>query len=263
MIQKWDHDDLANDLAAHLRTENRMVWVDMQLGPTGSPRPDVYALFRSYMQPNPVAYEVKVSVSDFRSDVTTAKWARYLSYAYAVVFAVPAGLIGKADVPDACGLIVRNETGWRMAKKPTLQPRNIDQQALLKLVIDGVTREGPKVRAMNRNPYDSIAKKIGSEAARFIQDAEGVKTRVRNAEAHCGRIIADANVDAERIRTARDEHAPGQWGELIEALGLPSSASVWDVTRAIRDVKRAKSDGGVKNIVAELSRIIANYGDPI
>lgn len=42
------HDELAADLAAKLRTDRRMVWTDIQLGPSGSPRPDVYAIFKSF-----------------------------------------------------------------------------------------------------------------------------------------------------------------------------------------------------------------------
>lgn len=262
MSQQWDHDELANDLAKHLRSENRMVWVDMQLGPQGSPRPDVYALFRSYTQPNPIAYEVKISVSDFRADVTTAKWSRYLNYAYAVVFAVPAGLIGKADVPDSCGLIVRNDSGWRMAKKPTLQPRNIDQQALLKLVIDGVSREGPRNRAIIRNPYDSIAKKVGSEAARYIQDATSTMERIKQAEDAAQRIISSAKNEAERIRKHRDSETPARWAELLTVLELGESSSNWEVIQAIQKLKRLKTtEGGTVQIINELRRIIETHGN--
>lgn len=38
------HDELAQSLAAHLRGDARMIWCDLQLGPSGSPRPDVYTI---------------------------------------------------------------------------------------------------------------------------------------------------------------------------------------------------------------------------
>ena len=59
------HDELAFNLAMSLRSEKRMVWTDMQLGPSGSARPDVYTLMKSYTQPNPTTYEVKISVIRF------------------------------------------------------------------------------------------------------------------------------------------------------------------------------------------------------
>lgn len=54
----WAHDDLAHDLASYLRgMTDRRVWVDMQLGPSGSPRPDVYTIPCSFTRFTPLAYE--------------------------------------------------------------------------------------------------------------------------------------------------------------------------------------------------------------
>jgi hypothetical protein len=58
-------------------------------------RPDVYALPHSYSKFCPVVYEIKVSVSDFRADVTASKFTKYFKYASAVVFAVPEGMLKK------------------------------------------------------------------------------------------------------------------------------------------------------------------------
>src|SRR5262245_7005098 len=96
---KLSHDALAESLADHVRGPERMVWCDMQLGPGGSPRPDVYAIYKSFVNPAPTAYECKVSTSDFRADVTSGKWKTYLPFASAVYFACEAGLFGKAEVP--------------------------------------------------------------------------------------------------------------------------------------------------------------------
>ena len=68
-MSDWQHDQLAEDLAAHLKAPDRMVWLNMQLGPRGSPRPDVYTIYKSYVRPQPTAYEVKISREDFRSDI--------------------------------------------------------------------------------------------------------------------------------------------------------------------------------------------------
>lgn len=84
------HNDLMHALAANLRgNSDRMVWEDMQLGPSGSPRPDVYTIMKSYTSPLPTAYECKVSVADFRGDVVSGKWQAYLRFAGAVVFVSP------------------------------------------------------------------------------------------------------------------------------------------------------------------------------
>ena len=95
-MKNLTHDELANSLAIHLMNENRMVWEDIPVGKVHSVRPDVLTIEKSYSSPNPISYEIKVSVSDFRSDVTKAKWKAYLDFSYGVIFAVPKGLIKKS-----------------------------------------------------------------------------------------------------------------------------------------------------------------------
>lgn len=114
------HDELADDLAKHLLASGDVcVWTDMQMGPVGSPRPDVYVLPKEYRAFHPISYEVKVSMQDFRADTTRAKWQSYLPFSAGVVFACPAGLLKPADLPTGCGLIERSSTGWRHKKRPT------------------------------------------------------------------------------------------------------------------------------------------------
>lgn len=258
----WAHNDLAADLAKSLVTESRMIWTDMQLGPQGSPRPDVYTIERSYVRPNPTAYEVKVSVSDFRADVTIAKWSRYLEYAHAVVFACPLGLLTKADLPEQCGLIVRGDGGWRYAKKPVVNPRPIAQAALLKLLIDGVTREGPPMRARHwRDPSRDFAVKFGSEAARYVSDAATVHLRIQNAQAQAETILQRAKAEADGIRERRDAEAPQLWLSLLDVLELKPEASVWEVKQALQRMKRQAAGGDVKltSMVSELEQLVARY----
>ena len=69
-----------------------------------------------------MVYEAKISVADFRADVTAGKWQTYRPFSCGVVFAVPKGLIAKADIPPRCGLIVRGESGWRTVKGPSSPP---------------------------------------------------------------------------------------------------------------------------------------------
>jgi hypothetical protein len=133
----WGHDALAEDLAGYLSSSEVMVWTDMQLGPSGSPRPDVYLLRKSYSKPLPMAFECKISRSDLRSDTTSGKWQSYLKFASGVVFAVPDGLATVADIPAGCGLIVRKAKEWRYARRPTLTRVTVPFDACMKLLIDG------------------------------------------------------------------------------------------------------------------------------
>lgn len=227
----------------------------------GSPRPDVYAIYKSYAHPAPTAYECKISVSDFRADVTAAKWRSYLDFAWCVIFAAPAGLLSPAEIPPMCGLIVRHETAWRIAKKPTPCPRPIDQEALLKLLIDGVEREGPRYRA---KAWDGSAfsKKFGSTAARYVADAASIHRDLENAKHQREMILERANKEASEIRARAAADMPQQWRELRLVLGLDPDADTWRVRNVIAALRQAK-DGGreaaaLRQVLEAMRRLVRN-----
>lgn len=67
-----------------------------------------------------IAYEVKVSIADFRSEVNNPdKRAAAMAVTNQFTFAVPEGLvIAPADVPDDCGLVVVKADGRLSRSKP-------------------------------------------------------------------------------------------------------------------------------------------------
>lgn len=235
------HDELAKSLAGHLRTEKRMVWQDMQLGPSGSVRPDVYAIYKSYTHPCPMAYECKVSISDFRSDVTSGKWQSYLRYASGVYFACEAGLISKADVPPHCGLIVFKNGQWRAAKKAVLNPVIIPQEACLKLLIDGVEREGPIYRRKRFNEtatLENVKQRFGDAIATTVRDMEAAHLAVESAQYQADWIVKDAKQRAEQIRTQAAKNLEPLRIELCDVLGLPHTTDSWRLKNAIATLRR-------------------------
>lgn len=263
---KWAHDSLAVDLANSLSGEGRMVWTDIQLGPVHSPRPDVYTILKSFTRPCPAAFEVKVSRSDFLADVTAGKWTKYQRYAYTITFACVAGLIQKADVPEQCGLIWRHENAWRYAKRPTVNPIAIPQDAWVKLLIDGVEREGPKARAKQFNIDNGFSKRYGSEAARWVSDAASVKERVQYAEEDIRTRREIAQKEATKIRESARRDGGEYWKMLLQALKLPEDADVWTARRAVADIER-KTEGAivdrsslarVRDDVARVHRVLEN-----
>jgi hypothetical protein len=228
--RKWGHDELLLDLAQHLQRPERMLWMDMQMGKSGSPRPDVYTMDKSYVKPRPISYEVKVSVSDFRSDITTGKWQNYLGFSSAVVFCVPAGLITKNELPGGCGLMVRGDEGWRTLKAPTLQAVTLKQEHLLKLLIDGIERASAAHRVRDFNIYSAnqkIKRELGETVALAVQDAENlvnhakheasaITARAESAAKSAERRADDAEQRIEKFKDAREKVL----GELCELLGL-------------------------------------------
>ncbi|WP_334037439.1 hypothetical protein [Burkholderia gladioli] len=250
----WTHNALAEDLAAHLRgASDRLVWTDMQLGPAGSPRPDVYSVPCSFARFQPVAYECKISVADFRRDVTAGKWTSYLRFAAGVIFAAPAGLLKKDDIPSGCGLIVRGPDGWRTLKGPTLKNmENLPRDAWVKLIIDGLPREIERQKCQGRAEIVSewklthlLRAKLGDLVADAVRDrlsaehrlhdaTEALKTAAKEAEDERQLILSRSRERAQRDATQIDEARAA----LAQSLGLRADAGAMQISMACHEAAR-------------------------
>ncbi|AIS95230.1 hypothetical protein BTHA_2710 [Burkholderia thailandensis MSMB59] len=268
----WAHDDLAKDLAAHLRgASNRLIWTDMQLGPSGSPRPDVYSVPCSFSRFQPIAYECKVSVADFRRDVTTGKWTSYLRFAAGVIFAAPAGILKKEDIPAGCGLIVRGPDGWRSLKGPTLKNmENLPRDAWIKLIIDGMARLADQGREQLRaglcNEWTlekKLRARLGDIVADAVRDQLHAERRLKTATERLENLAEEAENERRLILDRAKEHAQRDAAqidsariELARALGLPVSAGAWEIASACKQAARRVSvDPEVKRLRQQLERI--------
>lgn len=262
------HDDLAILLAGHLRTDKRMTWTDMQLGPSGSPRPDVYTINKSFVNSAPTAYECKVSTADFRSDVTSGKWQSYLKYACGVYFACEGDLIKNADVPAHAGLMVLNAEGvWRTAKRATMNAVTIPKDAWLKLLIDGVQREGPRYRAKHFSEsvqIDRVRMKFGAVVARTVCDRLAVEHEISSAEYTAKRIIEDANARSERIRSESLLLVEPLRMELCEILEMPSDTAQWHLAAAVKRIRKEMAEhpahAAHRTMTAQLQSALNHYG---
>lgn len=256
------HNELAISLAAHLRTELRMTWCDLQLGPSASPRPDVYTINRSYSSPQPIAYEVKVSRADMRADLVEGKWQKYLRFASGVFFACEGDLITKADLPDHCGLMVYR-TSWRTAKRAVLNPVTIPQDAFMKLLIDGIQREGPVFRRNHQAGYRAetkIAAKFGERVAAAVMDVAAVEYEAEQSRATIKRIEDQAR---ENARREVEELAPLR-DELIAILGLDAGASRFAIHSAVRQLRNLKEEhpdsAKLRSLTNTIQMELSRYG---
>ena len=265
----WKHDDLLHDLAGYLSSPERLVWTDMQLGPSGSPRPDVFTLQKSYSKPHPTAFEIKISRSDLRSDTTSGKWQSYLKFAGAVTFAVPDGLGTPADIPDGCGLIVRKAEVWRYARKPVRRAVEPPFSACMKLLIDGVERANqrrvPFPRSANLwGESKAVRKKFGQAVAECARDLTAARQRLDSAKSGANdawdRMRQDVeNTKARLIAQAKAEHET--WADLrrqvTEWLGLAENVSSWAVEQRLRELRRAcDADERVEKAEGDLTRAL-------
>ncbi|TSJ59571.1 MmcB family DNA repair protein [Atlantibacter subterranea] len=266
----WKHNALAHDLAENLRQNTaRIVWEDMQLGPSGTARPDVYAIPCSFSKFCPVVYEIKVSVSDFRADVTAGKYTKYFAYASAVVFAVPEGMLKKSDIPEGCGLMVRKESGWHTLKGPTMRSLdNLPRDAWIKLVIDGIRRETERTRLMMRSApvyvdERRLAQRHGNEIASLVSQAYNAKARlesaIQNQEKRRAEVFQQTEQEARWQREQMERQAESlnsAQADLAEVLGLPADATVYQLTRAINEASyRLAQDSEIQRLRGLFSRL--------
>lgn len=264
--KKWGHDELAHDLAKKFRVNDAMmVWENMQMGSSGSIRPDVYVLKKSYSSFQPVTYEVKISRSDFLSDVTSGKWQGYLQFSSAVVFAVPKGLVTKDEIPAGCGLIVRSEKGWRTTKRPTLNVVDtLPHKVWMKMLIDGVDRAGRE--AIKKRPQASeylleqrLRDKLGKDAAVLIRNVIAEQSAVeRQHEA--------LKATREKLRNKQkslEDQERQQWStihdnfvRLARSLGLQPDCKINDLRIALyRASERLKRDDEINRLTRQLESI--------
>lgn len=251
----WKHDDLMGDLASHLCAPDRLVWQDLQIGPSGSPRPDVFTLQKSYARPQPSAYECKISVSDFRSDITSGKWHSYLEFSGSVTFCIPAGLVKKDDIPNGCGLMMRGPEGWHTHRKATRQAVRFNHDHLMKLLIDGYGRELGQIELRRREmrqalAADKLCKKFGRDVAEVIRDLGNAKRMVQYYTEQGESKREKAREDVKQIIESQQE----EWKNLATVLGLPEKSGQWEIKRAIMALARPDHS----NQVATLKRGIAD-----
>ncbi len=243
------HDELQEDLAAHLRANTaRMVWTNTQLGPAASPRPDVFSMDKSFARFAADAYEIKVTVSDLRRDTTSGKWQSYRKFAHRVWFAFPRGLAPLDLVPLECGVILRSDTGWRAARKPTAQVlETLPRDAWIKLMLVATEemRFAAPRQASQWHIARTLSKRFGSEVAELFEARKRADRSYEAATERREKAAEEIRCEVDRIQQAarRDaERAQVQLDEAMRALGArlgiePESVSAASITRALNDLQ--------------------------
>lgn len=264
------HDDLQEDLASHLRgSSDRMVWTNTQLGPSGSPRPDVFTINKSFSRFRSDAYEIKVSVSDLRSDLTSGKWQSYRKFGHAVWFAFPRGMAPLELVPKECGIILRGDSGWRSARKPVAQvldtlPRDAWLKLLMSLDDFDWTKHSPKIR--HSNDYlnaEIVRRKAGAEIAELFSDVKRSADMLAFRKQSLDEELARHRAHVEQRRKqdeeyfARDQAAlSAELQALANDLGLDKeNLSVSAIRSAVRQLRSNLAGKGIGEAIQLLQRL--------
>ena len=262
------HDQLQEDLAKHLRVgTDRMVWTNTQLGPSGSPRPDVFTVNKSFSRFASDAYEIKVSVSDLRSDVTSGKWQSYRKFAHRVWFAFPRGMAPLELIPKECGVILRSDVGWRAARKPVAQVLDtLPRDAWLKLLMDlhpvsmsGHVRE-PRY-ASEYTAADVVRKKIGERVGELFLDVLHAEKRLEHRRESIAADLAAIDASREAYRKQQDANETRSrlmLDESMQALGrtlgiAPDELTPQALQNAIYQIRQRLTNKGIDRAIALLT----------
>jgi hypothetical protein len=141
-LKVWKHDDLSEDLALakggipFLNVNLGMAWDYNKYNGYAkhAKRADLVVCLPSYRRFTLSVYEIKVSRSDFLSDIRSEKWKLYLPNCHRFYFATSSDIVKKDDIPDPAGWIIRGENGWSTRKKATKLDNDIDKNVLLSLI---------------------------------------------------------------------------------------------------------------------------------
>lgn len=225
-MKKWEHNELAEDLADIKGTG----FLDVPLGSVflnnGTQRADVIEIKPSYTRFCVTIYEVKVSRGDFLNDIRTEKYKGYLEHCHRFYFAVPAGMISKDEVPIGAGLIVRGERGWSTIKRAKVMDNKIPTETLLSLLFSKEReyfRDRKRYRvyeasswSSKKKYYSALGKRVG-EALRKYDEADSAKKHYESL-----------------INMVRED--------ICEGLGVKYNPNAWDspeweLAKLVREIK--------------------------
>lgn len=182
------HEELAANLAI---AKGGIPFLNVCLGSAWkkgkTPRADLVICNPSYNKFLLSIFEVKISRSDFLSDLRNKKWELYLEHCHRFYFAALDGVCCKKDIPEAAGLILFKEKGWTVAKAAPRLQSEIPQETLLSLIF---ARQRQTVREKRLEDIKSMNKR-----GYRVEDFMG---RVKAARVH-GNEVASLLASVARL----------------------------------------------------------------
>jgi len=148
----WKHDELAEDLAV---AKGGIPFLNVCLGSAWlkkrgekTPRADLLMCRPSYKRFIISIFEIKVTRSDFLSDIRSAKWREYLNHCDRFYFATLKDIVSVEDIPSEAGLVLRGEKGW-YTKKPSPMTGTVIDTNTLKSIIFAKQRRSAREKRLD------------------------------------------------------------------------------------------------------------------
>lgn len=184
---KLTHRDACFDLAMAKGTK----FVEVPLGQVWfnrtSGQADVITIKPSYTKFNLDIYEVKVTRSDFLTDLKRGKYKKYLPHCNRLYFAIVGDIAKKDEIPNDIGLIKYTEKGWSTIKAAKKRDVDFDKNMLLALAFsNGRVYQQKRNNIVTNNPYgvNVIDKRrlkgFGKEIKKMILNYNNLKLNFKN-----------------------------------------------------------------------------------
>ncbi len=232
---------LGLSLVNHFLAAGHMAFGEITMGRSGQ-RADVVMIRKSWNF-RVAVFEVKVSRGDFQQDVSTGKYEGYMSHCHQLSFAVPAGLITKADIPAGCGLIVHSkDKGWHTLKAARV--RAMDMVALENV--------GMLFACLMRG-YDESLERRSLADRMCLESNVGLADRAVSLGHDIRARLADQQSAWDAIKRVK---------EAIEAVTGESSrdihSAIWRLEGFINDIPNPEAFEVAKRLVAIASGLVWN-----
>lgn len=221
-------------------------------------RMDAWAMARSWKHPKVVAYEVKISRSDFLQD---DKWRGYLPYCNELYFVCPQKLIAPEELPGDIGLIVPSANCSRLYTKRKAVYRDIViQEDVLRYVlicrakIGGDTSHDKcdqSVRWADWLARRKYTEDLGYQVGRALREV--ISEQIKKVdEENTG--LKEENNDLRGVRDLLKrlgfdgDHVPGSWSverrvkQLQETVPTELKGSLCDAKREIEAMQEALAE---------------------
>lgn len=232
-------------------------------GPTHSTshlRMDAWAMARSWARPRIVAYEVKVSRSDFLND---DKWRGYLPYCNELCFVCPAKVIAPEELPADVGLIVPSANCTRLYTKRKAVYRDIViDESVLRYVLICRAQIGVGTDCAENDPSGRaehwaawLAKReytadLGHQVSRAL--GEVIDEKIEKVDQENKRLATQIkNLQETRDLLRKlgfDKHIPDPWSvegrlrRLREAVPPELKGDLRNARRSIRNLQKALAE---------------------
>ncbi len=208
-------------IALAKRHSTEFFMTECKTGPTGTGLLifDGLAIYKSWVNPKIVGYEIKVSRNDFLSD---SKYVQYMPYCHEFYFVTPSGLIQRQEVEPKIGLMWYNPDKKSLVTKRKAIYRDIEIDANMLLYVIMSRLENYEI------PFHSSAKDywqawldnkiVNKELGWNVKSKLLEEITEKEKQIHRVRTSEDKLQTLDEILTVMYKHTLSVWGDVAKEL---------------------------------------------